>query len=427
MLNVNPSFADIDLLYCIDSALQENSELRKARAEFLAFEESENQSFANLLPSVGLSISRSKVNQDRSDGTGLSLNQEYVMESDALSVRQPVYRPKLLKDLRKIKKEISAEKLLLSNRENIFKMKVIEVYFRLLRAYAEESLLEKRISLLSEQKKAATKSIEAGVGTITELAEINAANDRAAVDLIRAKQNIRLELNELQFYIGEKISQVKMLNGGKKSFDSFGSYPIDYWEEQAVAQNYELKSKKSRIDAARIGLAAEKFNRYPTLDLNIQISRGSSESTFFVDSETKSSSVGLTFYLPLYQGGGVSSRIRQSASSLDAEVQGLRLQEEDLRKKVQKSYFSLLESIQLRTALRSAITSAMIELEATKRSTSAGVRKQLDVLISQQKALGVEREFVDAKLNIFLYWLNLNMFTSTLDRQTIKKVNDFLH
>ena len=306
-------------------------------------------------------------------------------------------------------------------------MKVIEVYFRLLRAYAEESLLEKRISLLLEQKKAATKSITAGVGTITELAEINAANDRAAVDLIRAKQNIRLELNELQFYIGEKISQVKMLNGGKKSFDSFGSYPINYWEEQAVAQNYELKSKKNRIDAARIGLAAEKFNRYPTLDLNIQISRGSSESTFFVDSETKSSSVGLTFYLPLYQGGGVSSRIRQSASSLDAEVQGLRLQEEDLRKKVQKSYFNLLESIELRTALRSAITSSMIELEATKRSTSAGVRKQLDVLISQQKALGVEREFVDTKLNIFLYWLNLNMFTSTLDRATIKKVNDFLH
>ena len=33
-----------------------------------------------------------------------------------------------------------------------------------------------------------------------------------------------------------------------------------------------------------------------------------------------------------------------------------------------------------------------IELEATKKSTAAGVRKQLDVLISQQKALSVERE-----------------------------------
>ena len=58
---------------------------------------------------------------------------------------------------------------------------------------------------MNEQKKAAIKSIEAGRGTITELAEINAANDKASVDLIRARQNIRLELNELQFYTGEKM------------------------------------------------------------------------------------------------------------------------------------------------------------------------------------------------------------------------------
>ena len=55
-------------------ALQKNSEIKKARAEFLALKELEDQSFANLLPSVGLSVSRSKVNQERSDGTGLSLD-----------------------------------------------------------------------------------------------------------------------------------------------------------------------------------------------------------------------------------------------------------------------------------------------------------------------------------------------------------------
>ena len=46
----------------------------------------------------------------------------------------------------------------------------------------------------------------------------------------------------------------------------------------------------------------------------------------------------------------------------------------------------MLESIELH-ALKSAIKSATIELEATKKSTAAGVRKQLDVLVSQQKAL----------------------------------------
>ena len=156
------------------------------------------------------------------------------------------------------------------------------------------------------------------------------------------------------------------------------------------------------------------------------MSRGSSESTFFVDSETKSNSVGLTLFLPLYQGGSISSRIRQSASNLEAEVEGLKFQEEDIRKRVQKTYFGLLESIELRDALKSAMNSAMIELEATKKSTSAGVRKQLDILISQQKALIVEREFIDANLNIILYWLKLNMLNSNLDRETILTINKFL-
>ena len=77
------------------------------------------------------------------------------------------------------------------------------------------------------------------------------------------------------------------------------------------------------------------------------MARGSSESTFFVDSETKSNSIGLTFFLPLYQGGSINSKIRQSASNLMLRVEGLRLQEEDLRKKVQKIYFGMLESIEL--------------------------------------------------------------------------------
>ena len=97
---------------------------------------------------------------------GATLNQEYLMESDAISLRQPVYRPKLFKDLQRTKKEVLSEQLLLSKKEDVLKMKVIEAYFRSLRAYAEELLLEKRITLLNEQNRDATKSIDAGRGTV---------------------------------------------------------------------------------------------------------------------------------------------------------------------------------------------------------------------------------------------------------------------
>ena len=53
-------------------------------------------------------------------------------ESDNISLRQPVYRPKLLRDYEK-KKEILAEEFALSNKEDKLKMKVAETYFNLLR------------------------------------------------------------------------------------------------------------------------------------------------------------------------------------------------------------------------------------------------------------------------------------------------------
>jgi outer membrane protein len=202
---------------------------------------------------------------------------------------------------------------------------------------------------------------------------------------------------------------------------------LQTWEERAVKANYEILSKREKISAAKKALAGAKFDRYPTVDLNIQLSRGSSESTFFVNSETKSQSVGLTFFLPIYQGGSISSKIRQSTSLLDAEIEGLRFQEEDLRKRVQKTYFGMQDNIKLSEALNSAVKSATVELDANRKSAIAGVRKQLDILVSQQNLLRVERELVDSNLNIILFWLNLNMLTSSIDRSTIEKTNKFFN
>lgn len=416
----------IDLISCVEATLLNNPQIKKARHDFNAFKELENQSLANLLPNVGFSISRSTVDQERSDGSNTKINQNYITESDALTLRQPVYRPKLLKDYRKAQKEVIAEQLLLNEKEDTLKIKVIEVYVRILKAYEEENLLRKRLDLLIEQKRAVSKSIEAGRGTITELAEINAAHDKAVADLIRAEQSIKAELNELRFYTGTKFDGIKKLNKNFKIMNQFKENSLQSWEDKAVKNNYEIKYKRTKISAAELGLASEKFGRYPSIDFNIQLSRGSSESTFFVDSETRSNSLGLTFFLPLYQGGNVTSKIRQSAALLNSEIEGLRGQEEDLKKTVQKTFYGMQESIKLSGALNSAVDSAMVELEANKKSAIAGVRRQLDVLVSQQKLLGVEKELVEANLNIILYWLNLNKLASQIDMDILKVANSFL-
>ena len=83
----------------IRGALTYNPQLKKSEAELKAVEERVNQAMAEILPRISLSISRSKVAQDRKD-QGLPLRrQNYVTESDSLLLQQPIYRPILIKKL----------------------------------------------------------------------------------------------------------------------------------------------------------------------------------------------------------------------------------------------------------------------------------------------------------------------------------------
>ena len=90
-------------------AVQNNSELNRYRAEFKAFSEIEKQTFGALLPSITVSLARSKVDQERSDQGNLPLQQKYTTESDALILSQSVYNPKRLREYERSKIDVISE------------------------------------------------------------------------------------------------------------------------------------------------------------------------------------------------------------------------------------------------------------------------------------------------------------------------------
>ena len=412
-----------DLKQCIDYAKLYNSEIKKLRAEFNAFQEQENLTFSSLLPSVGVSVSRSNVNQERSDGNASKLKQNYVTESDTMSLTQPIYRPKLFKELNKVRYQIDSEKLSLMYKEDVLVTKVARQYFTILDQKNRNSLIEKRIRLLNEQLTSVKKSISAGTGTITELAEFNAALDRARADEIIFDQALKLALNELSLLVGKEIKSIKNFKYSEKSFKKFKLENLKKWENDALENNLNSLAAKRKIKAAEAALSSEKYNRYPSLDMSIQFARGSSESTFFVDSETTTKSIGLSIFLPIYQGGSLSSKVRQSVEFLNAEKEGFNFQQEELKKQVQRSYYGVVENFSLNNALQTALESANIEVEANKKSVEAGYRRRLDVLISQQKAITVEQELSSARIKLILNWLELIMISGSLNNQNLDKIN----
>ena len=148
------------------------------------------------------------------------------------------------------------------------------------------------------------------------------------------------------------------------------------------------------------------------------MARGSSESTFFVDLRPNQT-IGLTFFLPIYQGGSVSSRIRQSAFLLTLKLKDLGFKKKIYEKR-SKNLFWMLDSIDLSDALKSAVKSAMVELEANRKKRLRWYSKAIRCSYFSTKFIKSRTGAYRQQLNIILYWLNLNMLKSDLNRLTIK-------
>ena len=130
--------------------------------------------------------------------------------------------------------------------------------------------------------------------------------------------------------------------------------------------------------------------------------------------------------MPLYKGGIMKSVVRESAYRLDAELERLKFEQEEIEKKIKRSFYSLAENLKLQKALLTAVNSAEIALDSNKKSTKAGVRGQLDILVANQKLIGVKKELIESKINILTLWLSLNMHSGSLDSDSLDYVARFL-
>ena len=114
------------------------------------------------------------------------------------------------------------------------------------------------------------------------------------------------------------------------------------------------------------------------------------------------------------------------SDKLEAEKQALMFEEDELKKSVQRAYFGMKENLKLIDALLTAIQSAKIELDANIKSSKAGIRRQLDVLIAQQKLIKVQNDLIQARVNVILFWAQLNMLSGNLDGETISFLNNLI-
>ena len=426
-LHVSPAAAStpLSLIEGYRTALSNDHQLRAAKSQTDSVLENEAQAKARLLPQVSLSSTRYKVWQQQ-DSNGITLpSQSYVSESDSLGLRQALYQPRLTSAVRQA--QVVGKGALADYQDQTQGLadRYLGAYLNLLLTQEQLILLRRQKESVAVQLDATQRAFAAGSGTRTDIDETRAQLDRLTASELQAKQAVDLARFEMQTLLGLEVQQVVGLSVSRFNPTALGPGELSAWIGRMEAQAPRLLARKARLEASEITASAVKFEGYPAVDLVVQTSRSSSDDAYNVNSSTKQSAIGLTLSVPLYTGGALTSRARQTAADLTTAQEQLEQTRKQLELQIRQQYFAVKEGIEMIGALIQAKASADQALLANVQSFRAGARRSLDVLAAEQRQLQAALDLSKARYQALLAWVRLHGLVGAADESLMQQLNQW--
>jgi len=421
-----PGASALDLLQAYELATESDPQIKAALASLESTRESRPQAKALLLPNIGVGGDASRVHNDlRESFTGNTGTDNYNDYALSISLVQPVYRRDRWVQLDQTDDLIASAEAEYAAAEQDLMFRVADAYFGILDAEADLRAAEANKKATARQLEQAKQRFEVGLIAITDVYETQAAYDGANTDVIVSRNSIDTAWEALLEIIGsrprEDLAQLR------DPIDLAMPEPadLDQWADTALEQNLLIESALRSAELARKNIELQRSGHYPTLDL--VGSYGTSDSS---DSRTGSRAnlgvIGLELNFPLYQGGGVSSAVRQARHDFEAAQDNLEAQRRSVNRTVKDAYRGVDTSISTVQSLSATVVSSKSALEATEAGYEVGTRTIIDVLNVQRNLFESERNYAKSRYRYVRSGLLLKLGASTLSPEDIAAVNGML-
>ncbi len=123
-----------------------------------------------------------------------------------------------------------------------------------------------------------------------------------------------------------------------------------------------------------------------------------SSSTQGIGSDVRALVIGVQLNVPLYQGGAVSSRVREAVANQERARQDLENARRSAALQTREAYLGVTTGLGQVKALQQAVASTQLQLESTKLGQEVGVRTAVDVLNAEQQLSIARRDLAQAAL-----------------------------
>jgi TolC family type I secretion outer membrane protein len=420
----------LDLSQAYGEALAQDSTIRSVRAATDARRERLPQARAQLLPNVSASVSRYRNWLDRtspdSSGQPVTSNLRYTSSSEALTLRQPIFRMYQTADYRQAKAQVDDAEAILERELQNVGVRVSGAYFDALLADEHLALVLAQKTAYTTQLDAAQKRLGAGLGTRTDIDEARAALDLNVAQELEARQNLDFTRRQLQSLVNRPIDGLASLDPSRMQLVRPVPDRVEDWIEQAELNSPELQSLAAQVEAARHELEKAEAGHYPTLDAIVQWSRNDSDTITSIKTRYSNKSIGLQLNIPLYAGGHVSSTVRQAVAGQQRAEEALEAMRRDLGVRLHREFRGVTEGVLRVKALGQAVRSAEQVVLSNRRSFEAGSRTLPDVLNAEQQKVSAQRDLAQARFVYLMSRIRLQALSGGAKAEVIDEINGWL-
>ncbi len=311
---------------------------------------------------------------------------------DNESIRLQIMGEMLLYDFGASQLAIDAQKeVVLATRQSLVDVeqqvlqRAVNAYMNYRRDAEFVRLRESNVRVITQELRASQDRFEVGAITRTDVSFTEARLAAARSMLAAAQGGLARSAAEYLAAVGHEPSGLGPVSPA----------PIARSAGDAVALAYQRHPQM--LEMQHNVAAAELMVQRAQASLNPRVTI---DGTAGVDDEgSAAAQFGLNIGGPIYQGGRLSSLIRQSVARRDAARAGLHMVSANIEQGVAIAYANLAVAVAGAEASQRQVDAARVAFEGVREEANLGARTTLDVLNAEQELLDAQTSLISAQVD----------------------------
>ncbi|MEO6364020.1 MAG: TolC family outer membrane protein [Caldimonas sp.] len=397
------------LLELYDAAHSYDATYLSARALAESAQYRVEQTRALMRPSASLSANGGRSQSNPTVGNDFGSNNL----GASVSGRQPLFNLGNVATIAQADRSLESSLAELDIAEQDLMLRVSQAYFDVLGAQDTLRTTRANKAAISEQLASAKRNFEVGTATITDTREAQARFDLATAQEIAADNDLIIRRIALDQLVGRSDVVPRQI-AVPLSLPPTAATPLADLVSRAADEHPVVRRAQVAFDIARLETDKARAQRLPTIDAvaSLQAGRGSVSSN--VSGNNSGANVGVQINLPLYTGGAVQNRIKETLVLEDRSRNDLEAARRAVTQQTRQAWYSLQSVAAQVKALEAAEASSQLALEATQLGYRVGVRVNVDVLNAQNQLFLTRRDLARARYDALLNTLRLRQASGRL-------------